>query len=89
MGRLLPGSFASLLMCRPGSSQLGTPVAKRCKRGFLELYRVGGMICGHILHEDGKDQDGMKIKKRGKHNLDDEGKKQDGISRQNSGNELS
>ena len=24
----------------PGSSQLGTPVAKRCCRGFLEVYRV-------------------------------------------------
>ena len=24
----------------PGSSQLGTPVAKRCCRDFLEVYRV-------------------------------------------------
>ena len=24
----------------PGSSQLGTPVAKMCCRGFLEVYRV-------------------------------------------------
>ena len=40
VGQLLPGDFAGLLMSRPGSSQLGTLVAKRCRRGFLEVYRV-------------------------------------------------
>ena len=32
----------------PGSSQLGTPVAKRCCRGFLEVYRVS---LHAVLHE--------------------------------------
>jgi hypothetical protein len=32
---LLVGSCAD-----PGSSQMGTPVAKRCCRVFLEVYRV-------------------------------------------------
>ena len=40
VGQLLPGDLAGLLMRRPGSSQLGTPVAKRCRRGFPEVYRV-------------------------------------------------
>ena len=40
VGQLLPGDFAGLLMSRPGSSQLGTLVAKMCSRGFLEAYRV-------------------------------------------------
>ena len=42
VGQLLPGNFAGLLMSRPCSSQLGTLVAKRCSRGFLEVYRVRG-----------------------------------------------
>ena len=29
-------------MCRPGSSQLGTHVAIRCRRGFLGVDRVIG-----------------------------------------------
>ena len=36
-------SLENLQVCScadPGSSQLGTPVAKRCCRGFLEVYRV-------------------------------------------------
>ena len=36
----LPGDFGGLLMCRPGSSQLGTHVAIRCRRGFLGVDRV-------------------------------------------------
>ena len=28
----------------PGSSQLGTPVAKRCCRGILEVYRGTGVL---------------------------------------------
>ena len=43
VGQLLPGDFAGLLMSRPGSSQLGTPVAKWCRRGFLEVYRVNSL----------------------------------------------
>ena len=48
VGQLLPGDFAGLLMSRPCSSQLGTPVAKRCRIGFLEVYRVSE-ICGMHL----------------------------------------
>ena len=40
MGQLLPGDFAGLVMCRPGSLPLGTHVAKRCRIGFLEVNRV-------------------------------------------------
>ena len=39
VGQLLPGDFAGLLMCRPGSLQLVTHFAKRCRTGFLELVR--------------------------------------------------
>ena len=39
MGRLLPGDFEGLLMSKPGSSQLGTHVAKRCI-DFIEVDRV-------------------------------------------------
>ena len=38
VGQLLPGDLAGLLMSRP--RQLGTPVAKRGRSGFLEVYRV-------------------------------------------------
>ena len=34
--RLFPGDFAGLLMCRPGSSQLGTHVAKRGRIVFVK-----------------------------------------------------
>ena len=40
VGQLLPEDCAGLLMSRPSSSQLGTPVAKRCRRGFQSVYRV-------------------------------------------------
>ena len=40
VGRLLPGDIGGLLMCRPGSSQLRSPVAKRCGIGCLEVNRV-------------------------------------------------
>ena len=46
VGQLLPGNLTGLLMSRPGSSQLGTLVAKRCRRGFLEIYRVLGVDRG-------------------------------------------
>ena len=38
VGQLLPGDFA-------GSLKLGTPVARRCCRGFLEVYRVSRVTC--------------------------------------------
>ena len=40
MGQLLPGDFEGLLMSRPGSLQLGTHVAKRCRIDFLEVDKV-------------------------------------------------
>ena len=42
VGQLLPGDFEGLSCADLGSLQLGTPVAKRCCRGFLEVYRVTG-----------------------------------------------
>ena len=44
VGQVLPGDFAGLLMSRPGSSQLGTLVAKRCRIGFLEMDRVCSIV---------------------------------------------
>ena len=34
----------------PGSSQLGTPVAKRCCIGFLEIYRKKCFVCKYIFN---------------------------------------
>ena len=50
--QLLPGDFAGLLMCRPGSSHLGTSDAKRCRRGFLEVYKVLGLYLKHVYVEE-------------------------------------
>ena len=34
MGQHFPDDFSGLLMCKEGSLQLGTPVAKRCTQGW-------------------------------------------------------
>ena len=38
-------SLEILQVCRLGSSQLGNHIAKRCSKGFLEVYRVTCNTC--------------------------------------------
>ena len=61
VGRLLPGYFADLLICRPSSSQLGTHVAKRCRIGFLEVNRVPHFTSPYFLNQSSNFKIGFKM----------------------------